>query len=207
LEANNTFNLTAAREKKVSRFCCHNSNSLDKPSFESEIFTMKAPIIFLVAFATLAGIAGRAQARDHGVHCGGSHFSGSHFHGGSCSSFGVSVGVPLFYYTSPYYNSSVYGSPGYSPYGYYFGPRPYSSYRYQANPYYADTTYVRYAVSGNSSAAAVQVALARRGYYHGEIDGLIGPMSRNAIARYQASHGMDPTGAIDYYLLRSLGIR
>lgn len=162
---------------------------------------MKTPIITLLAFAVLAGFVGQAQAHDHGIHCGG----GSHFHGGSCSSFGVSIGVPLFYYTGSGYNSSVYGSPGYSPYGHYFGSRPYSYYRYQANPYYRDISYVRY--SGDSSSADVQVALARRGYYDGEIDGVIGPMSRNAIQRYQASRGMAPTGAIDYSLMRSLGLR
>jgi hypothetical protein len=167
---------------------------------------MKARFISYLACVILAGFAGRAQAHDHGVHCGGSHFGGSHFHGG-CSSFGVSLGVPLFYYTSPAYNSSIYGSPGYSPYGYYYGSRPYSYYRYQAYPYYSDISYMRYSVAGDSSAAEVQVALARRGYYYGEIDGIIGPMSRNAIQRYQASHGMAPTGAINYSLLRTLGIR
>jgi hypothetical protein len=161
---------------------------------------MKARFISYLAVALLAAFAGRAQAHDH---CGVSHF-----HGGSCSSFRVSAAVPLFYYTGAGYNSSIYGSPGYSPYGYYYGSRPYSWYRYQANPYYRDISYVRYAApDGYSSSAAVQVALARRGYYYGDIDGIIGPMSRNAIQRYQASHGMAPTGAITYSLLRSLGVR
>jgi hypothetical protein len=162
---------------------------------------MKARFITCLAVATLSVFAGRAQAHDHGFRCGSSHY-----YGRSCSSYRLSV--PLFYYTGAGYNSSIYGSPGYSPYGYYYGSRPYSYYRYQANPYYANTTYVRYAAAdGYSSSAAVQVALARRGYYHGAIDGIIGPMSRNAIQRYQASRGMAPTGVINYSLLRSLGVQ
>jgi len=60
--------------------------------------------------------------------------------------------------------------------------------------------------SAESPAAAVQDALAQRGYYSGAIDGQIGPESSRAIARYQADNGLAVTGNITQSLLQSLGI-
>lgn len=54
------------------------------------------------------------------------------------------------------------------------------------------------------SSVAVQRALAERGYYYGAIDGQIGPMSRRAIAAFQAEAGLPPTGEITSSLLRAL---
>jgi len=59
----------------------------------------------------------------------------------------------------------------------------------------------------HSTAADVQNALARRGYYRGSIDGSLGRQSRQAIARYQEDRGLQVTGDINSSLLRSLGIR
>jgi hypothetical protein len=163
---------------------------------------MKTPVIIAFAVTAWAGFGGPAEAGD------GYLRAAPHVHRTSYTTVGMSVGVPLFFYTSPEYSSSIYGSPGYSPY--YYGSSVHASkyYRYQANPWYADRTLVRYAVAGGSPATVdVQIALARRGYYHGEIDGVIGPMSRSAIVRYQDSHGLPATGVIDYALLRALGIR
>ncbi|MDP9291496.1 MAG: peptidoglycan-binding protein [Verrucomicrobiota bacterium] len=58
----------------------------------------------------------------------------------------------------------------------------------------------------HSIEAQVQLALARRGFYRGPIDGDIGHGSRHAIYDYQRSHRLPATGRIDRYLLRSLGI-
>ena len=60
--------------------------------------------------------------------------------------------------------------------------------------------------SGNSVGAAVQLALARAGYYRGPVDGCLGPASRQAIACYQADHGMRVTGYPSRSLLYSLGL-
>jgi len=57
---------------------------------------------------------------------------------------------------------------------------------------------------GESIQVAVQRRLAHLGYYHGAIDGDIGPHSHRAIRRYQADHGLPVTGDIDRPLLRSL---
>jgi peptidoglycan hydrolase-like protein with peptidoglycan-binding domain len=50
------------------------------------------------------------------------------------------------------------------------------------------------------------VALRTQGYYHGAIDGLIGPQTRAALAQYQRSHGLVVTAAIDQPTLATLGL-
>lgn len=59
----------------------------------------------------------------------------------------------------------------------------------------------------NSREAAIQRALAGIGYYNGPIDGDLGPMSRRAIANYQADRGLRVTGYPNDSLLRYLGLR
>jgi hypothetical protein len=54
--------------------------------------------------------------------------------------------------------------------------------------------------------ANVQAALQEQGYYQGEVDGLLGPLTREAIAGYQADHGLYTTSAIDQPTLESLGM-
>ena len=54
------------------------------------------------------------------------------------------------------------------------------------------------------SGVAVQRALAERGYYYGPIDGYVGPMTRRAIAAFQADVGLPATGEITSSLLRAL---
>ena len=52
----------------------------------------------------------------------------------------------------------------------------------------------------------VQQQLARAGYYDGPIDGVLGPMTREAIAAYQADNGLAVTSAIDEPTLATLGL-
>ncbi|MGC2627558.1 MAG: peptidoglycan-binding protein [Candidatus Udaeobacter sp.] len=52
----------------------------------------------------------------------------------------------------------------------------------------------------------VQEQLARAGYYDGQIDGVLGPMTREAIAAYQADNGLSVTSAIDQPTLATLGL-
>ncbi len=52
----------------------------------------------------------------------------------------------------------------------------------------------------------VQEQLARAGYYDGPIDGILGPMTREAIAAYQADNGLAVTSAIDEPTLATLGL-
>jgi len=124
------------------------------------------------------------SGHSHGFSSHGSSHGFAHHRGFDRSSFdfGIALGTPYYY--------------GYDGPSYYTDAVPYDDY---SAPVYSD--------DGSSVAAEVQMALARRGYYHGDVDGVMGPMSQDAIARYQANHGLAVTGVIDAGLLRSLGIR
>jgi putative peptidoglycan binding protein len=98
--------------------------------------------------------------------------------------FVIIDGVPFFY---PFYD---------------YGPYPYA-YDYG---YSAPAPAYDYAAPGGSVAAEVQRELADEGYYHGPIDGLIGPMTRSAIAGYQRDHDLTITGTLNNSLLRSMGL-
>ncbi len=54
--------------------------------------------------------------------------------------------------------------------------------------------------------ANVQTALQQQGYYQGEVDGLLGPQTRAAIADYQRANGLTETAAVDQPTLQSLGM-
>jgi hypothetical protein len=54
--------------------------------------------------------------------------------------------------------------------------------------------------------ADVQAALQEQGYYQGEVDGLIGPMTRQALAEYQQANGLYATETIDEPTLSALGL-
>jgi len=87
--------------------------------------------------------------------------------------------------------------------GYWFpawGYAPYVSYVYDG-PIYAYNGWTPDRVTVD-----VQEQLARAGYYDGPIDGVLGPMTREAIAAYQADNGLAITSAIDEPTLATLGI-
>ena len=54
--------------------------------------------------------------------------------------------------------------------------------------------------------ANVQAALQEMGYYRGEVDGLLGPITRQALTAYQADNGLYTTATIDEPTLDSLGM-
>lgn len=54
--------------------------------------------------------------------------------------------------------------------------------------------------------ADVQAELQQMGYYQGEVDGLLGPMTQQALTAYQADQGLATTAAIDQPTLDSLGM-
>lgn len=60
---------------------------------------------------------------------------------------------------------------------------------------------------GANTVAQVQFELQRAGYDPGPADGVIGNHTRDAIAQYQADHGLAVTARIDGPLLASLGIQ
>ena len=99
----------------------------------------------------------------------------------------------VFVFGSPYYWNAGYWFPawGYNPSAYYAWDGP--IYAYNRLP-------------PDQVIANVQSALQQQGYYRGEVDGLIGPLTRGAIADYQRDHGLYTTSTIDQPTLQSLGI-
>jgi hypothetical protein len=54
--------------------------------------------------------------------------------------------------------------------------------------------------------ADVQTILQEQGLYRGEVDGLVGPLTQEALAAYQSALGLEPTAAIDQPTLEALGM-
>ena len=54
--------------------------------------------------------------------------------------------------------------------------------------------------------AQTQALLQQMGYYKGEVDGLLGPLTREALTAYQGDQGLTQTAAIDQPTLDSLGL-
>jgi hypothetical protein len=54
--------------------------------------------------------------------------------------------------------------------------------------------------------ADVQAELQQMGYYRGEVDGLLGPLTREALTAYQADQGLTATAVIDEPTLQSLNL-
>jgi len=79
---------------------------------------------------------------------------------------------------------------------------------YAPNAYYAydGPIYGYNGLPPDQVTANVQAALQQQGYYHGEVDGLLGPLTRAAVADYQRDHGLYTTSTIDQPTLQSLGI-
>jgi hypothetical protein len=97
----------------------------------------------------------------------------------------------------------VFGAPYYWNAGYWF-----PAWGYYPNAYYAwdGPIYAYNRLPPDQVIAKVQVALQQQGYYQGTVDGLIGPITRGAIADYQRDHGLYITSAIDQPTLQSLGM-
>ena len=82
-----------------------------------------------------------------------------------------------FYYPPPYYPY---------PYGDYYS-YGYGGYGYQGG------------YGNGSSVVQLQRRLARAGYYHGAIDGIMGPATRRAIRAYERTHNPRAYGMTDRY--------
>jgi hypothetical protein len=97
----------------------------------------------------------------------------------------------------------VFGAPYYWNSGYWF-----PAWGYYPNAYYAwdGPIYGYNRLPPDQVIANVQAALQQQGYYGGAVDGLIGPLTRGAIADYQRDHGLYVTSAIDQPTLQTLGM-
>ena len=96
--------------------------------------------------------------------------------------------------------------------GYYFFN---AGYRYPAWGYSPSAQYYAYdgpiyvgqrAQPPDQVIAQTQDLLQQMGYYTGEVDGLLGPLTREALTAYQNDNGLTATAAIDQPTLDSLGL-
>jgi hypothetical protein len=99
----------------------------------------------------------------------------------------------VFVFGGWYFWNSNYWYPawGYDPSAYYFYDGP--IYAYNDLP-------------PDQVIANVQASLQAQGYYQGEVDGILGPLTRAAIANYQRDQGLYITSAIDEPTLAALGM-
>jgi hypothetical protein len=89
--------------------------------------------------------------------------------------------------------------------GYWFpawGYSPSAQYYAYDGPIYAG----QHAEPPDKVIADTQALLQQMGYYKGEVDGLLGPLTRDALTAYQADNGLPQTAAIDQPTLDSLGM-
>jgi hypothetical protein len=89
--------------------------------------------------------------------------------------------------------------------GYWFpawGYNPSAQYYAYDGPIYVGSR----AVPPDQVIADTQALLQQMGYYTGEVDGLLGPLTRQALSAYQADQGLATTASIDEPTLDSLGL-
>jgi hypothetical protein len=127
---------------------------------------------------------------------GGTRYYGNYYGSGTRYYYGGGS-YPSYGYSGWPYSNWAYGTySGYHPYSYY----PYSGY----NNYYSYYT-PTYGYNG-SMVAAVQRRLGQLGYYHGIVDGVIGPQTSSAIAAFESRNGLAVDGSISRPLLDQLGL-
>jgi len=101
---------------------------------------------------------------------------------------------PYDYYTDvqPEYNTAPDNA---YPYGYYTGVQPEDN-----------TAADNAAPAADPTVEATQERLAQLGYYSGPVDGIFGPTTRDAVAKYQIDNQLDVTGSLSQDTLHSLGV-
>lgn len=95
--------------------------------------------------------------------------------------------------------------------GYYYWNNNYWYPAYGYDPYYSSYSYDEPIYSYQDQdpgqvIAGVQTELQRLGYYRYAVDGLMGPATRGALARFQRDNGLSITAGIDRQTLRTLGL-
>jgi Putative peptidoglycan binding domain len=156
--------------------------------------SIRISLIGLVLAGILAIVATPAAFAHGGG--GGGHFGGGHFSGFVGHGFSPHEGAHF--------------APHYSHGGHYWcGDRYCYDYPYYG---YDDGDYTEAGASPSKAAPAeqtiiaVQQELAKLGFYHGQIDGLVGLETRQAISGFQSVEMLIVTGRIDEATLNTLQI-
>jgi Putative peptidoglycan binding domain len=144
-----------------------------------------------------------------GFGAGGGHFGGAHFAGGSHfggGHFDRSGGHGFEFHRADHFRH--FGHGGFfwdgDPYGYDY---PYYGYYNYGDGDYSDAQTAPSEVAPTEETiVAVQKELAKLGYYHGQIDGIIGRETRKAISWFQSVDKLSVSGRIDDPTLKALQI-
>ena len=144
------------------------------------------------------------QLNWHGNNWHGDNWHNGHHHNGNDVIFIGSFGFPWWWgwgwgpswgwgYGYPYYGYGYYpyGYGGAYGYGYGYGGYPYGNGYGYNNGYgngYGAEYQSHYGNSSRSRVSELQRRLSRAGYYHGSIDGVLGPQTRRAIRAYEQDH-------------------
>ena len=99
----------------------------------------------------------------------------------------------VFYFGAPYYWDSGFWYPC-------WGYNPGFTYEYDG-PIYGYN-----GLAPDQVLVTVQTRLQQEGYYQGAVDGTMGPLTRQALADYQADHGLAITAAVDEPTMASMGL-
>lgn len=129
------------------------------------------------------GFAGRSSGFHGGAHYGAHNWHGGHWSGGPYWDVGWWDGDP-YWGGNPYYSYYDDNSSAYS----------------EAAPLQPDAT------SSRDTVVAMQQDLARLGYYHGPVDGIMGSQTRQAIRWFQSANQLPVTGLVDAATLKGLQI-
>jgi hypothetical protein len=191
-------------DKNGSFWSVSGFNQLETPYIMN---AKQIPLLSIVAALTLSGSVAMAAGHGGSAGSGGGRSSGGGFRGGAAparnspgfarptSRFGPGASRNFrrhrdrdfdddFFFFGGFYDPFFYPYYGYYPYPYGYSPYGYG---YGYNPYY-QSGYG--GVAGGVSVREIQVRLTRAGFYHGRIDGVMGPKTRLAIRAYKRSHGL-----------------
>ena len=134
--------------------------------------------------------------------CGAGQFGGGHYgYGGHSGNY---------WHAGHWYGGRGYGYGGawYPYYGWYGYPYGVDDYGYSDAPYaYNDDQSGLYDTATNNDAvAAAQKELAKLGYYHGSIDGVVGPETEKAVRWFQSVDKLPVNGELNDQTLKALDV-
>jgi hypothetical protein len=161
---------------------------------------------FLAAGALLFGHINAQAAPSHAVAASAAHSSlhggfrgagSGYYHGGGRYGHG-------HYWRGGWYPGLYFGY-GYPYYGYGYG-YPYGYYPYSYYPYGGVYEGRPVGYANGRVGVDVQRELAREGFYHGALDGVIGDGTRRAIRAYERAHNLRVTGQISGRLLSTMDL-
>ena len=171
-----------------------------------------AGILAIAPTAAFArGGGGGGHGGGGGGHGGGFGGGGGHGHFGGFAGHGFAAHEGAHGWHGGHYGHGG-GYWGGGPYwGWYGDPYSYDYPYYGYNDYdegdYSDAQNLPSEVApSEQTVVAVQKELAKLGYYHGEIDGIVGPETQKAISWFQSVDKLSVSGRIDNPTLKALQI-